>query len=137
MKLSQLPDDFTPEQFMQLDKESLDQIPYTVMHLNCHGKGCKNGTHVRDYGVSPYYFLHRNSRGAANNPGKYWLNLSRKMWLCAKHWKILDRLGPIYGYPKVEERVLDLGTAPLGKLNATGHEFKTVDKVETHEQKPR
>jgi hypothetical protein len=33
MKLSELPDDFTPEQFMQLDADALNQLPYTIYKL--------------------------------------------------------------------------------------------------------
>lgn len=106
MKLSEIPDDCTPEQFMQLDKESLDQIPYKRMRFVCQVKGCTNGTHVRDYGLEPWYFLDRNSKYAKLAPAELWYNLNVRFWLCGKHYKFYDKLVKIYGVEATQAKLL-------------------------------
>lgn len=120
MKLEQLPDDFTPEQFRQLDKESLDRVDYTKMWLRCECKGCENGTIVRDYGLAPWYWIHRNSKAAEAKPGKYWFFATHWYWLCGKHNKIFRRLAKRFDMFRIEEKFLERGKqkiVPL-KINA-------------------
>ncbi len=128
MKLSELPEDFTPEQFMQLDREALDQIPYERKKWICQVKGCCGGTHVRDYGLSPWFMLDRGSKKSIDHPQEYWRNLDYKIWLCCKHWKRFDKLFDRYGWdhvarrllkpePLVEQKLIDVENKHRGKHN--------------------
>jgi hypothetical protein len=109
MKLEELPDDFTPEQFMQLDKEALDSLPYTVLKWNCQCKKCSNGTTIRDYGIYPFYFLNRNSKYAARKPEEYWYKIIQggNYWLCGKHWKFFQRLKKKYDEGFIYHKLCD------------------------------
>lgn len=113
MKLKDLPNDFTPEQFMQLDKESLDAIPYVRVRWLCQCKGCTNGTHVRDYGLSEFSsfgiigFLDRNSKNAAKNPREYWMR-QNNYWLCGKHNQLFKRLRKRFDFDHVWRRLIDM-----------------------------
>jgi hypothetical protein len=108
MRLDQLPDDFTPEQFMQLDKESLDKIPFDRKRWLCQCKGCSNGTHIRDYGLSPFYFLDRNSKRSFDKTADYWSNLNTTYWLCGKHAKWIKKLGKTFESNHIQKRLLDM-----------------------------
>lgn len=118
MKLEQLPFDFTREQFMTLDKESLDRIPYTKYRWLCQCKGCQNGTTVRDYGLTEFnplgmwIFLHRNSKNAERNPRDYWLG-PNNYWLCGKHWRFVHKLYAIYPVDHVWRRLFDMQKAVI------------------------
>lgn len=116
MKLCDLPDDFTSEQFMQLDKESLDSIPYEQKKWQCQCKGCTNGTHVRDYSLSPFFFLDRNSKYCREHPEEYWNNLNFRYWLCGKHRKMFDRLEKMYGNEKTYLKLCDISRMRLDML---------------------
>lgn len=106
MKLEDLPDDFTFEQFRRLDKASLDKVPYTLLHWNCQAKGCKNGTTIRDYGLDGWYFMHRNSKAAERDPSNYWLGFNN-YWLCGKHNKIFKRLIKSFTIDHVFAKLMD------------------------------
>lgn len=116
MKLEDLPDDFTPEDFMLLDRESLDQVPYTRRKWLCQCKGCINGTAVRDYGISPFFFLDRNSKQSRYAPYGYWNDLRKYIWLCGKHRKFIKRLEKSYDYSHIYWRVMDNCLPYEGKL---------------------
>jgi hypothetical protein len=113
MKLKDLPDDFTPEQFRQLDKESLDAVQYVRRRWLCQVKNCKNGTHVRDYGLEPFNprgiwaFLDRNSKGATENPRNYWMG-PNNYWLCSKHNALFKRLIKRFEIDHIFAKVMDV-----------------------------
>lgn len=133
MKLADLPDDFTREHFMQLDKESLDAVPYTRMRWLCQCKGCNNGTHVRDYGLGPFdqrgiwAFLDRNSKWAAKNPGDYWMG-PNNYWLCGKHNKLFKRLQKTYEMDHIWRRLLDIEKTVL--VPVPGGEMTVIKQIE-------
>lgn len=106
MKLSDLPDDFTTDQFRDLDKPSLDAVPYTVLKWFCQAKGCQNGTTVRDYGLDGFYFLNRNSKRSELNPRDYWMG-QNNYWLCGKHNKLFKRLEKRFDFEHIMRRLLD------------------------------
>lgn len=130
MTLEQLPHDFTPEQFMQLDKESLDQIPYQRRKWYCQCKKCDNGTYVRDYGITPYFFLDRNSKNSFVKTADYWSNLNRHIWLCNKHLKFVKRLAKIYGDEKAENKLFDSVLPSKGKLSEPLNEMNPIILIE-------
>lgn len=99
MKLHELPDDFTEEQFMQLDRESLDTIEYSSRKWICNCKGCTNWTAIRDYGIMPYVYHPRKGWG--------WTNLERVYFLCGKHNKFFKRLLKSFSKATVEQKLLD------------------------------
>jgi hypothetical protein len=106
MRLEDLPDDFTPEQFMQLDREGLDQVPYEVKKWICQAKGCKNGTKVRDYGILPWIWLHRNSKYSHRVPHAYWCDTSNRFNMCGKHSKMFRHLEKIYGFSASYDKLM-------------------------------
>lgn len=126
MKLSDLPDDFTPLQFRQLDKDALDAVPFTRMRWLCQCKGCNNGTHVRDYGIG-WYFLDRNSKAAAKNPRDYWMGINN-YWLCGKHWKFFKRLEKTYGHEAVFNKLIDQAKTVLIPMD--NQNMETVRRIE-------
>lgn len=128
MKLQDLPPDFTPNQFIQLDKESLDMVPYDTKKWCCQCKGCTNGTRVRDYGIAPFFFLDRNSKRAAAKTADYWCDLRRNYWLCNKHLKFFKRLSKIYGEKKTADKMLEI-VAPVNKV-VPMEWFKVMQQVE-------
>lgn len=132
MKLSELPDDFTPEQFRQLDKESLDAIPFTRLRWLCQCKGCTNGTHVRDYGLGKWWLLDRNSKGIAKDTSGYWMGLYN-YWLCGKHNRLFKRLEKRFDIEHIWRRLLD-PTKEVRIEIKTG-DLSTIKRVEKHEKK--
>lgn len=112
MKLADLPDDFTPEQFRQLDKESLDAIPFVRRRWLCQCKGCTRGTHVRDYGLEEFNprgiwaLLDRNSQDAAKHPDRYWMG-PNNYWLCGRHDALFKRMRGKFDFEHVWRRFID------------------------------
>lgn len=95
MKLHELPDDFTGDQIRELDRDGLDALPYSILAWECCVQGCTGGTAVRDYGLAPWFLLHRNSKAFDRNPGKFWVKCDRTVWLCSKHNKQYKQDGAI------------------------------------------
>lgn len=116
ISLDKLPEDFTHEQFMSLDRESLDKIDYQLFKWHCQCKGCNRGTLVRDYGISPFFMFHRNSISSHKRPEKYWRNLNLVYLLCGKHFKFFERLGKRFETDHIELKMLDYDNTPLQKL---------------------
>lgn len=133
MKLKDLPDDFTREQFMLLDKESLDAVPFTRLRWLCQCKGCTNGTHVRDYGLVDFNprgiwaFLDRNSKYAAKNPSDYWMG-PNNYWLCGKHNRLFKRLKGRFDFEHIWKRFID--TDKIILIPADTSPMATVKKIE-------
>lgn len=127
MKLADLPNDFTPEQFRQLDKESLDAVPFVRFRWLCQCKGCQNGTHVRDYGLGSWWFLDRNSKAAENDPRRYWMG-RRNYWLCGKHNKLFKRLEKRFDFEHIWRRLIDPAKVVLVECDQKG--MATVQQIE-------
>lgn len=128
MKLADLPHDFTDRQFMTLDKESLDQIPYTRLRWLCQCKGCKNGTHIRDYGLDGWYLLDRNSKHAAKNIHDYWMGRNN-YWLCGKHNQLFKKLEQRFDFDHIRSKFIDVGKEvriPVGEAGG----LSSVEKIE-------
>lgn len=106
--LETLPDDPSPAQFRCLMRESLDRIEFTRKRWQCQGKGCTNGSHVRDYGIGPWYFMDTNSKGSHSHPLKYWRQIPPWFLLCGKHNKIWNRLKKAgYDEEHIARRICD------------------------------
>lgn len=116
MKLEDLPDDFTPEQFRRLDRESLDQVPYTLMKWVCFCTGCNNGTKIRDYGIG-WYLLHRNSKRSHTIPEDYWRGRNN-IYLCGKHGYLFDKLENRFDIAHIYRRLFgdDYATRPQQRI---------------------
>lgn len=135
MKLEQLPDDFTREQFMQLDKESLDAVPYIRRRWLCQVKNCTNGTHVRDYGLEPFNgrgiwaLLDRNGKGITKNPRDWWMG-PNNYWLCGKHNAMFKRLKNHFDFEHIWRRFIDVDKIIVLEIpGADG--LDTVKQIET------
>lgn len=98
------------EYILSLTKEELDSLPYDVLRWKCCCKECDRGTTVRDYGIAPLYFLNRNGKLSEKNPSKYWMNTSKIVWLCGKHYAIMKRCGFDY----ILLKYFDKATGPEG-----------------------
>lgn len=109
LTLEQLPDDPTPTQIRLLDRDSLDAIPYERRRWCCAAKGCTNGTHVRDYGIAPWYFLDRGSKQSREKPYRYWYRVPFTWWACGRHNKAYRRLLKAgFSHPHIMRRLFDL-----------------------------
>lgn len=113
IKLEDLSDDPTPEQIRQLDRTSLDLIPFERRWWNCAAKKCNGGTGIRDYGINPWYLLDRNSKESIRNPTKYWRPLDRRFMLCSKHYSPYIRLVKLYGQQATMDKLLDFHKDPV------------------------
>lgn len=129
IKLADLPDDFTPDQFRNLDRESLDSVSYTLKKWLCQCKGCTNGTTVRDYGL-PIYMLNRNSKRSHDNPRDYWMGRNN-YWLCGKHNRFFKKLEKRFDFEHVWRRLIDQGKTVIVEIPAT----KTLTIVEPIEKR--
>jgi hypothetical protein len=135
VKLADLPDDFTRDQFMQLDKESLDAVPYIRRRWLCQVKNCPNGTHVRDYGLEPFNgrgiwaFLDRNGKGATANPRNYWMG-PNNYWLCGKHNRLFKRLLKRFTVDHIFSKVIDPDKIIVVDIPGGDH-IGTVKRIET------
>ncbi len=133
MNLENLPDDFTVQDFMRLDKESLDKVPYTIYKWVCQCSGCNNGTRVRDYGLTEFNprgiwaFLDRNSKYANKNPGEYWMG-PNNIWLCGKHFKLVKRLEKRFDTQHIRNRLFDEGKIVLIPIDA--NKMQVVRQIE-------
>lgn len=136
MKLAELPDDFTPEQFKQLDKEALDSLPYTVIKWNCQVKGCCNGTTVRDYGIHPWYFLNRNSKNANKNPTDYWKGIQNQKFsnwlLCGKHNMFFKRLEKSFDLDSIIYKLCDWDKIKIDTTKIIRSVNQGVEKIEIY-----
>ena len=117
------------EQVFDKAKE-LDAIPYDRKKWICEGKNCKNGTHIRDYGVFPWFMLDRNSKNSIKNPREYWRGRNN-FYLCSKHGKMWERLTKRFDPFKVYERICfrrpdDERFIPVSDAN-----MKTVKQIES------
>lgn len=132
MKLEELPDDFTVNQFLALDRDALDQIPYELKKWQCQIKGCTNGTTVRDYGLEErWYHLHRNSKYAKSHPVELWLNLESQFWMCSKHYKFFHKMVDRFGRDHAYRRLVDTSRWPYEKLfPISDTNMKTVKQIE-------
>lgn len=134
MKLADLPDDFTIQQFKQLDKESLDAVPYVRRRWLCQCKGCTRGTHVRDYGLAPFNgrgiwaWLDRNSKWANSHPTELWMG-PNNYWLCGKHNAMFKRLKGKFDFEHVWRRFIDTEKIVVVDIPAGDH-LGTVKPIE-------
>lgn len=112
MKIEDLKEDFSFWDFINLDKQELDVLPYSVFKWNCCCRDCENGTTVRDYGFEPHYFLNRNSKRSVLRTRDYWNNLSIRIWFCGKHNEYYKRLG----WNTMIEKYVDLEKPKLGNF---------------------
>jgi hypothetical protein len=124
-------DDLSIDQLAAMSREELDNIPYELKKWKCHCKNCSNGTKVRDYGISPWYFIHRNSKQSLKKPIEYWKNLTNIMWLCGRHRKLYDRLVKKFERNHVHEKMIGPYSSPLKDIiPVSDANMKTVKQIE-------
>ncbi|RKT01089.1 hypothetical protein [Chryseobacterium defluvii] len=107
---------------LSLTKEQLDSLPYDVLKWECCCKNCNRGTTVRDYGLSPLFFLNRNSKRAHKNTPKYWMDTSSIIWLCGKHYAIMRRCGFDY----ILKKYFDHHKAPSGIIKKVNQGIEKI-----------
>jgi hypothetical protein len=114
-----------------MNRAELDNILYELKKWKCHCKNCPNGTKVRDYGISPWYFLERNSKNSRRHPFYYWKDLTNIMWLCGKHRMIYERLIKKFAKGHVYERMIGPYYSPLKDIiPLSDANMKTVKQIE-------
>lgn len=106
------------QELLKMSKEELDNVEYKLMKWRCQGKDCQNGTKVRDYGISPYFYLERKNEG--------WRNLNIYWWNCGKHNKMWKELIKSYPQKDVFDRLMDI-QSPKERLISI--EFTKSDKI--------
>lgn len=74
------------ESIFDLPRERLDLIDHDVYKWVCCAFGCDRGTHVRDYGEAPMYFV--PLKKMSSNP---WRDSCEWYWMCGKHNKMEKR----------------------------------------------
>jgi len=79
--------------------EQLDLVPYEIKKWVCSGKNCNRGTKIRDYGTEPLFYHTRKSIG--------WFSLRDTFFMCAKHWKLYNRLKKNYPLAAIYMKMFD------------------------------
>lgn len=127
-------DEMSIDQLAVMSREELDNIPYELKKWKCHCKDCTNGTKVRDYGISPWYFIQRNSRHSQKHPLEYWKNITNIMWLCGKHRQLYLRLIKRFNKDHVHEKMIGPYYPPLEDIiPLSAANVKTVKQIEKNE----
>lgn len=111
------------DELKAMSREELDNVEYDLKKWGCQCKRCTNGTKVRDYGISPEYYLQRG--------GGQWINLTRNYWLCGKHNKLFKRLLKSFSKEVVFDKIIDNTMMPLDKL--TDINFTKSNKINEKE----
>jgi hypothetical protein len=91
-----------------MSREELDNVEFTLKKWVCQCKGCTRGTTVRDYGISPEFYWPSRGRG--------WRNLNFSYFMCGKHYPFMKKMEKIYGWQKVEEKMIDFSKMPIDKM---------------------
>jgi len=86
-------------EMMAMTDAELELVPFTIVKWQCQGKGCTNGTKVRDYGIAPIYFHPRKSIR--------WFHIDDYIWNCSKHNKFVKRLQKSFSYEAICEKIFD------------------------------
>lgn len=68
----------------RLAPEELAMVPFDRFKLTCCVYGCNNGPTVRDYGISPTYYV-------VNAAGGPWHDLSQTVFYCGKHSRLMKQ----------------------------------------------
>jgi hypothetical protein len=96
------------KELMSMSQDELDLVPYDTVKLICQAKGCKRHTKIRDYGLSPVYYVRRYSL-------KWW-NIEKIFFLCPTHYKFYYRLLKSFDAKHVIDKIIDLDKYPIEKL---------------------
>jgi len=98
------------KELMSMSQDELDLVPYDTVKLICQAKGCKRHTKVRDYGLPSVYYV------KGFNKNDRWHNVIKSYFLCAKHWKLVQRLISQFDAWRVENKILDFEKQTIEKL---------------------
>lgn len=96
------------KEMMAMSDEEIIMVPFETVKWICQAKGCNRHTKVRDYGISPTYF-HPKMKGR-------WRNVLECYFLCAKHWKLHERLLKGFSWERIRDKILDLEKQNIIKL---------------------
>jgi len=98
------------EELMKMELSELDMVPYEIVKLICQAKGCSRHTKVRDYGISPVYYV----KGFKLK--ERWHSTIQSFFLCSKHWKLHQRLIKRFETWRVQQKILDYNKQNIEKL---------------------
>jgi hypothetical protein len=102
------------EQLKSMNREELDLVMYDIKKWICQAKGCMRGTHVRDYGITPYFFEHKKKgKWVVISTGE---NSGGSYLLCFKHAKFWDRLIKSFEPLDVYKKLIDRSCTSLEKM---------------------
>ncbi len=87
------------KEMMAMSNEELLLVPHTIVKWICQAKGCIRHTKAKDYGIAPVYF-HPRLKGRWHDTTKYY-------YLCAKHYKLENRLAKRFGIRPTQNKILD------------------------------
>ena len=98
------------QELMAMSEDQLLLVDFEVVKWCCQGKGCCNGTKVRDYGIAPlYYKKHRSFK-------ENFFDINRYYWMCGKHYKLFKRLSKIFPVDKIEQKIFDFNKPKIIKI---------------------
>lgn len=95
------------QELMSMSQKELDLVAYDTVELICQVKGCKCYKRIRDYGLSPIYYVKQHK-------GRWW-NINKTFFLCSKHWKFYNRLSKLYGQEHIQRKIIDFNKLPIQK----------------------
>lgn len=95
---------------LKMSLPELDLVPFDTVKLICQAKGCKRHTKVRNYGLSPVYYVPRFK------PKERWHNIDTNFFLCHKHCKLYYRLLKNYDYQHIFDKIINFEKLPIEKL---------------------
>lgn len=99
------------EELKAMSDEELLLVDHDIVKWVCQGKGCCNGTKIRDYGIAPvYYKKHRSFKDS-------FFDINRYYWMCSKHFKMFKRLSKNYPVEKVEYKIFDFTKPKICRTN--------------------
>lgn len=96
------------KELMAMSESEIEMVPFDVVKLICQVKGCKCYKRIRDYGLSPLYYVKQHK-------GKWW-NIDNTFLLCSKHWKFYEKLVKLYGVAHVQQKIIDFNKLPIQKI---------------------
>ena len=86
-------------ELLAMSREEVDLVQFEVVKWVCAGKRCNRYTKVRDYGVFAQYYWPRK--------GETWINITKSIYCCQKHHKLLGRLAKNYPMQDVHNKLFD------------------------------
>jgi hypothetical protein len=80
------------DELMAMSEKELEQVEHNKVKWVCCCKGCSRITHIKDYGIYPLFRWR-----------KKWIDLSKIIFYCGKHYPIFRRKPALIEYKPYNE----------------------------------